>query len=107
MSIATVHLGDVGTLLRVTITENGTAVDISAATTKQIKFQKKNRETFVRDASFYTDGSDGMITYTFQAGELDVKGVWTIQAYVELPNGKWHSTKEEFTVDPNIVIVAP
>jgi len=33
------------------------------------------------DASFFTDGTDGQLEYVTVAGDIDVAGLWSIQAY--------------------------
>lgn len=102
MSANEVHLNDIGTLFIVTVKDGSVAVDISDATVKQIIFKAKRKGTFSKDATFYTDGSDGKLTYTSVEGDLSETGSWQLQAYVETPAGKWHSDIVNFTVYANL-----
>jgi hypothetical protein len=60
--MSTFRLGDIGTTIRVTIQEGGSAVDVSGATTKQIYLRKPNTgDTYTKTAIFTTDGTNGQI----------------------------------------------
>ena len=101
------HVGDIGTVIAVTVTDadSGVAIDVSGATAKVLLFRKPSRATVQKAAAFATDGSDGALTYTFVAGDLDESGSWLAQAFVELPAGTWYSGKAAFVVDGNIATV--
>jgi hypothetical protein len=101
MAADEVHVGDVGTTFILTVTD-GTAVDVSGATTKQILFGKPNGSTVTKTAAFTTDGTDGKVQYSTVANDLDMAGVWNIQAYVVLAAGSWHSDVTSFVVYPNV-----
>ena len=94
-----IHNGDIGTIFRLTIVDSsGTAIDVSSASVKKIYFQDPSGNKSVEDASFYTDGSDGIIQYTAVSGDIDETGNWQIQGYVETTDGKFFSEKESFAV---------
>jgi hypothetical protein len=98
-----IHEGDIGTQFRVTVQDcNGTAIDISAATTTTIIFKKPDGSTLSKAASFVTDGSDGLIQYTSASGDLNTVGSWKIQSFVVTPSGQWHSEFESFKVHRNL-----
>ena len=97
-----IHVDDVGTALVVTISEDGTAVDIGTATTKQIILQSPDGTTLTKTATLVTDGADGQMQYFTLSGDLDAAGVWKIQARVVLPTGEWRSSVEEFLVYENL-----
>lgn len=100
---AEIHVGDVGTVFVFTVTnENDVAVDLSGATTKSIIFSKPDGSTVTKSASFYTSGTDGILTYTTTTGDLDQPGNWRSQAYVILASGKWYSSFGEFAVTGNL-----
>lgn len=84
-------VGDIGTTFKVTITESGAVLNISGATTKEIKLQKPDGTTLTKTASFFTDGSDGIITYDSIDGDLSIKGLWKIQGSIVL-TGTWHTS---------------
>lgn len=102
-----VHIGDIGTVFRVTLNDCGggtpVVVDVSSATTKQILFTKPDKTVLTKDATFTTDGTDGQIEYASIDGDLDAKGTWKIQARIVFPNGsKWSSDVSKFKVYPNL-----
>ena len=92
----TMRYGDEGTVIRVTVTEGGAAFDCSTATVKVLRFRKPDGSVASVTASFYTNGTDGIVQYTTTTGDLDQVGKWTGQVYLELPSGKWHT--DTFTV---------
>jgi len=99
MTTIYVHNGDIGTIFRLTITDtDGTAIDVSTATTKYIYFQKPSGVRVQKTATFTTDGTDGKIQYTSIAGDIDSVGTWQIQGYVETSLGKFWTEKDSFKV---------
>jgi hypothetical protein len=105
MTDTIIHVGDVGTIIRLTITEDDgtTAVDVSSATTKTFYFEKGDRSRVSKTAEFNTDGSDGKLKYTTVAGDIDKTGTWQVQAYVEIGTAKYYSTKARFYVANTLV----
>jgi len=84
-------------------------VDISNATSKQIKFMRSDDTTFVVSASFTLpasggvgDGTDGKISYFTQAGDLTPPGAYRLQGIVTLSSGTWYSSIESFYVNENL-----
>lgn len=101
---ANLQLNDIGTLIKITILdENDEVVDISSATAKTITFKKPSSgTTVVKTASFFTDGTDGILKYVTLAADLDEVGTWRLQAYVSLSTGSWYSSINSFTVACNL-----
>lgn len=97
-----VRVGDIGTILEVTLTEDGAAVNISTATTIEIKLKPPEAATKTKTATFSTDGSDGKIRYITISGDIDEEGQWRIQGHVILPTGEWHSAIGKFVVEGNL-----
>ena len=104
----TVRLNDIGVVFTVTIFEpdpndpNELIVkDISAATVLEIILQKPNPELtpITKTAVFSTDGTDGKLTFTSIAGDLDTVGRWALEGEVTLPTGKFRSDKDRFDVE--------
>lgn len=102
MSKDEIHLNDIGTVFKTTIKEGSSAVDISSATTKRIHFRKPNGTVVQQTASFFTDGTDGILTYTSVSSDLDVLGKWKLQGYVVLAAGTWSTSIESFVVHKNL-----
>lgn len=88
------HVGDYGTTIEVIVEEDGAVVDISSATTKQIKFRTPDGRVLTKTASFTTDGTDGAMKYTLQQGDLDEPGRWRRQGYLAGVGGWTGHTSE-------------
>ena len=100
---AEVHLYDVATVFEITITDGTSAVDISGFTTKKYRFQKPSQDCLVVDASFKTDGSDGILQYVTVGGDIDEVGCWSLQVRLENADpSQFHSEIVEFEVYENI-----
>jgi hypothetical protein len=96
----TIRINDEGTTIRGTIyDETDTVVDISTATVKQFRLRKPDKTFVSKTATFSAGGTDGRIQYTLVAGDIDQAGRWEIEAYVEMPSGKWYSQTNEFFVN--------
>lgn len=97
------QVGDIGTTIKATIVDqDGTALDVSAATTLQLLFLKPNGVLETKTATLTGDGTDGIIQYVTIADDLDVPGVWKSQGYI-VDAGKQHkSSVDTFHVKPNL-----
>ena len=102
MSANEIHVDDIGTIFRVTLMDGDVIVDISTATTKQLIFKKSDSTIVTQTAAFTTDGSDGQIQYTTLEDDLDIAGVWRLQAFVIMPTGEWSSDFGPFVVFENL-----
>ena len=73
-----------GLIVRMTIQQGGTAVDVSDATTKQLIFRGPNETATTVTAAFSSDGSDGKIQYATTTSDsvLDNAGRWEVQGKV-------------------------
>lgn len=78
-------IGAVGATIRVTIKENRMPLDISTATTKEIRIYHEGTETSF-PADFFTDGTDGILQcVTTSSTDLGRIGAYTIRCYLEMP----------------------
>ena len=103
MSINEIHKNDIGTVFQLTIKDQDNAiVDLSSATTKQILIKSPNKSVAIKTGSFLTDGTDGIITYTIVENDLNVIGIWSIQAKTIFVTGTWYSDIQEFKVHGNV-----
>ncbi len=97
-----IHQGDT-TQFIVTIKDDDGAVDIHSANISQFIFQKPITYSNVTvNASFYTDGTDGKLTYTTGSGMLDTVGLWKLQGYVVIGPSGWKSDIHTFKVARNL-----
>src|SRR5688572_24919408 len=101
---AEIHKGNIGTILRITIldSDGNPMTNLGSATTKQIIITKPNGTKLTKTASFYTDGSDGIIQYTVISGDLDSAGLWKIQAFCIIGVQEFYSDIETFRVYRNL-----
>lgn len=99
-----IHIGDVGTVLRVRIIDDvtGSPIDISSAIVKKIRFKKSNGVIFIKDAVLTGDGTDGYMQYVTLPNDLNVTGTWTLQGYVSSSTYENHSELMTFEVKENI-----
>lgn len=103
MSANEIHESDIGTLFKATIKDDTTIVDVSSASTLQLIFKKPKSGTLVtQTASLFTDGTDGIITYTSVSGDLNECGRWKLQGRVVIGTGDWKSDKANFVVHRNL-----
>ena len=98
-----IRVGDIGTEFRVTITDDGVAVDLSSATSLVINFRKPDGTILSTSAYLYTDGLDGIIYYNTVDGDLDQSGQWKIQAVIETGGATYSSSVGTFKVSCNLV----
>lgn len=103
MSQTTPQVGAVGFTFTITFIESGSAIDISAATTRQIVFVLPDGTALVKTASFTTTGSDGKITWaTTSAGDLSMAGQWQMQGKISGSGFAYTTQKWPFAVDGNL-----
>lgn len=99
-----IHVGDIGTVFEATIIDQtGAIVNVSSASTKQLWFGKPDGSVLQKPALFSTDGTDGKIRYMTVGGDLSSPGVWTLQGYVVMPAGTWHSDTVQLKVAGNLL----
>ena len=98
-----IRVGDIGTEFRITITDDGAAVDLSSAPSLVINFRKPDGNILSVYADLYTDGTDGIIFYNAVNGDLDQSGQWKIQAVIETGGAIYSSSVGTFKVSCNLV----
>lgn len=104
MANCNVHLGDSLTVNVDYLDCAGAALNINGASTQQV-ILKGPTTRFVVSSSYVTDGTDGKVTATVDAGEIDETGTWQIQGRVVIsgsPDLEYHSEIETFEVDGNL-----
>lgn len=100
MSLKYLFVGDYGQPLELTFLDVDTslAADISGYTTSQkMIFTKPNGTEVEKTASFKTDGSDGVITYTVEAGFLEA-GSWFVEGQVTSGAARLTTERHPFQV---------
>jgi hypothetical protein len=94
-----IHVDDYGWVGKLTLKQDGVAVDISSYTTRQYILKDPAGTTAEKVATFDTDGTDGVLAYTIADGDIDSSGVWHVQARIS-------KTGVELTADPLAFSVA-
>lgn len=89
-------LNDLGVDLVIEITENGSVVDISTATAKELLLKNPSGTEVAKTAEFVSDGSDGKVKYTILVGDIDQTGLWEMRAKITFsPTKIFYSYGEE------------
>ena len=97
-----VHVSDTP-IHRMTIKDQDNAiVDVSGASLKTIIFQKPDGTTVTQTATFFTDGTDGIVEYQALGADHDTAGPWCKQAHITIASGDWKSTIVGFPVAANL-----
>ena len=100
-----IHVGDIGTIFEITLTDCEDIVDVSSANILELIFKlPDNAETILtKTATLVTDGTDGVISYTTIEGDLSISGKWKLQAQIGFPNStSWKSDIASFKVYSNL-----
>lgn len=97
-----IQVGAIGLVMTLTIEEDGAVVNISSATAKTIKIRKPGGAVLTKNAAFTTNGSDGKLTYTTLADDIDKVGEYKVQAYVEMTGFTGHSSIVTFEAKKNL-----
>lgn len=110
MASEQIHKDDIGTIIHVTIVDavTGNTVDLSSMTTMKFRFEKPDGDTFERTA-VDEDVANGVIKYTTIEDDLDVAGLWKMQAEVVASGGPTSHLSEiwNFQVYDNITYPLP
>ena len=102
MAAEEIHLNDIGTIFELTVKDGDATLDISTALSMVILFKKPSGTVVTQTAVYQTDGTDGIMQYVTQTGDLDEVGGWKIQGRVQLPTGHWSSDTHSFKVYANL-----
>ena len=97
-----IHQNDVGTKLLVTVTDDGSAVDISSASSLTILLKQPDRDVLEKSAILNTDGEDGKMYYLTVLGDLDKAGTYKIQGKVVIAAGTFYTSISTFKVHCNL-----
>ena len=99
-----IHQNDVGTRFQVTIKDDGSVVDLSAASGLTISFRKPSDTILNRTASTLVDGSaaSGVMYYDSVTGDLDEAGYYKLQGKVVLTSGTFYTDIHTFKVHCNL-----
>jgi len=98
-----IHVGDIGTRFEITVKDSDTTVvDLSNVDDMYILFKKPDNSFQQVTPVFVTDGTDGVIQYTTQSGDLNQFGTWQIQAKVIFGTDVFSTDIQRFKVIRNL-----
>ena len=97
-----IHFDDVGTTLLGTIIDDGSAVDISSASSIKMIIKKPDQTSSTKTASFNTDGTDGKMKYVIVSVDVDQVGNYKLQVKVVIGSATYYSSVSTFKVYCNI-----
>lgn len=101
--MAKFHLNDIGSVIVITLRNEGLPVNLSQTTVRQLQLRKPGAAAnIIRTANLVTDGTEGKMQYTWAAGDLDIVGTWLLMVYIESPTLHLHSDIVQFEVDKNL-----
>jgi hypothetical protein len=87
-----IHVGDVGTAIEFTVTDqDGAALDLSAYDALTILVTRPDGTTLQKAATPSGDGTDGRMRYVTAADDLNDPGTYRFQGVVDLASGLWHT----------------
>lgn len=94
---------DVGVEFLTTLVDvNAAAIDVSSASVVQFRFRKPSGTEATKTGALKTTGTDGKVTYTTVANDLDEVGVWQYQVRVVYDGGELTSAATRFRVEDAI-----
>ena len=95
-----IFTGTVGFVFRATVKDDtGAIVDLSAASELAFAFRQPNMVGAERRiATPTTDGTDGRMQYTTEAGDLDRDGRWKVQGFARIGGVVVPTSIHSFTV---------
>ena len=100
---ADVHVGDVGTSVRLTIRDQDNAVvDLSSTSARTIFLVKPNGQVLTKTAVLVGGGTGGIMEYVSISGDFDLPGHWKAQGKVVNASGTWNSSVISIPVLPNV-----
>lgn len=89
---------DIGAVIRLTVTSNGSSRDVSTATTRQIILKKPDGTIVTKTASLTTNGSDGRMQYVVESGVIDQAGAWKVQGRLVIAGTEFRTAIGGFQV---------
>lgn len=96
------HIDDYGEKIKVTVEEDGAAVNVSAATATTFLIKDPEGTVTTQTATETTDGTDGKLEWIITTGFLASAGLWTVQAHVVFASSEFYTSEFSFNVAENL-----
>lgn len=97
-----IRVGQYGFTIRAQFLLAGAPLDISTATSIELRLERPDSTTMHLTASLESTGLDGWVAYPVQPGDLAQAGDWRFQFIAVLPDAYLPLEPVAFTVGPNI-----
>jgi len=97
-----IHDGDYGTTFDIELRDGDTVLNPALFTSGSHVFRRSDQTTFVRTSGSVLTSSGSYMRYTTVVGDINMSGMWALQAEVTDGVGWWHSEVKEFVVYPNL-----
>ena len=98
MSWQDIHVDDFGWIGKLTVQQDGSALDISSYSTLQFILTDPDGTAETKTAAFDSDGTDGILKYTIADGDIDAEGNWNVQARILKAGVELTSSEHTFYV---------
>ena len=102
MSWDNIHVDDFGWVAKLTVQQDGTAVDISSFTTLEYILRDADGNETTKIVSFDSDGTDGKLKYVILTGDIDSVGSWYVQMRLKKTNVELTSKEHGFSVEERL-----
>ena len=96
---AGIHVHDYGTIDQYQIRDEDNNIVNIAGRSLVLYYTRPDGSLLTKTPSLTTDGTDGLLQYTFASGDITQAGWWQVQTRVDT----WYSTHPMFRVYDNIV----
>lgn len=101
--MADIRQNDAGAVLRLTVQESGTPIDVSTAICSIVLIPPRGAAV-EKALAYATDGTDGVVEYELAAGDISMPGVWFFQVHTVFATGQdFRSARVQLNVEPSPV----
>lgn len=98
-----IRVDDIGTVFRVSvIDQDSNSVDLSSLLNAYLYFGKPDGTTIQKTPYIYSDSASGILQYVTQSGDINMIGLWSLQAKVEFSGSIYNTAISTFRVERNI-----
>lgn len=98
-----IHVGDTGTRITLVLQDQGSALDVSSASTLECKLTRPDGTSVDNiTLSLTTSGADGSVFFLSLVSHFTLAGYYKLQAHIVDSPGDWHSNVLELRVWPNL-----
>lgn len=95
--------GETGVDFLITITSNGTVLDISSATTMTLNVKHSDNTTTTISGTFESDGTDGVIRFPFTGADNTIDGTSTVEVIISDASNEIGTETFQFKIESKIV----